>query len=95
MQAMEPWGLVGIEEAESQLNSTIYLCAETLRICGILLQPYMPGKTMTMLDMLGVSEDARKFENAILGSDKTFGKPMIGLGKGHRGVLFPPLRSNS
>ena len=93
MQAMKPWSLVGIREAKSQLNSTIYLCAETLRICGILLQPYMPGKAMTMLDLLGVSEDARKFENAILGSDMTFGEPMIGLGKAYRGALFPPLRS--
>ena len=95
MQATEPWALVGIKGAESQLNSAIYLCAETLRICGILLQPYMPGKTMQMLDMLGVSEDARKFENAVLGSDTTFGKPMIGLGTQYRGVLFPPPRSNS
>ena len=95
MQATKPWGLVGIKEAEGELNSTIYLCAETLRICGILLQPYMPEKTMTMLDILGVSEDARKFENAILGSDMMYGKPMISLGEEYRGVLFPPLRSYS
>ena len=47
-----------------------------------------------LLDMLGVSQDARKYENTLLGSDLSFGKPFIELGKGREGVLFPPLRSD-
>lgn len=77
------------------LQRIIYLCAESLRISGIFLQPYMPESMARLLDMLGVSPDARKFENALLGSDSTYGAPLVKLGSGTEGVLFPPLRSDS
>ena len=44
--------------------------------------------------MLGVPNDDRMFENALLGSDSRYGAPMVDLGRGHAGVLFPPLRSD-
>ncbi|MCJ1255002.1 methionyl-tRNA synthetase [Lignoscripta atroalba] len=95
MQKSSPWSLVGTEEQRTaHLNSVIYLCAESLRICGILLQPYMPEKMRQLLDMLGVPNDDRMFENALLGSDSRYGAPMVDLGRGHAGVLFPPLRSD-
>ncbi|MCJ1477922.1 methionyl-tRNA synthetase [Lambiella insularis] len=94
-QHTQPWDLVGKAEELSNLNGIIYLCAESLRICGILLQPYMPDTMEKLLDMLGVSPEARKYENTLLGSDISYGTPSIGIGRGTQGVLFPPLRSNS
>ena len=90
MQGATPWTLAKIA-TEDDVDEVIFLCAESLRISGILLQPFMPTKMKTLLDMLGVSEDARGFENAVLGSDKDYGVPMIDLGKDMEGVLFPPL----
>ena len=95
MQHTQPWDLVGDPHESENLNSVVYLCAESLRICGILLQPYMPETMSKLLDMLGVAPEARKYENTLLGSDFSYGKPLIELGRGTQGVLFPPLRSNS
>ncbi|MCJ1397134.1 methionyl-tRNA synthetase [Xylographa trunciseda] len=95
MQHTQPWDLVGNPQELENLNSIIYLCAESLRICGILLQPYMPDTMKRLLDMLGVASEARKYENTLLGSDLSYGKPTIELGRGTQGVLFPPLRSHS
>ena len=95
MQQSQPWSLVGDgKEKQGHLNSVIYLCAESLRICGILLQPYMPTTMKNLLDMLGVAVEDRTFENTLLGSDLRYGRSMVELGSGLSGVLFPPLRSN-
>ena len=69
----------------------IYQCAESMRIIGILLQPFMPESMKRMLDMLGVDEGARKFQDATFGSDSDFGTSKVELGKGRKGVLFEPL----
>ena len=47
-----PWNLTDPAQAD-QKNACIYMCAESLRICGILLQPYMPEKMKQLLDTLG------------------------------------------
>ena len=88
MQKAAPW-----YAEEEKVDKIIFLCAESIRICGILLQPYMPSKMKDLLDQLGVDSAKRMFENAKFGSDSTYGTPMVPLGKGHEGVLFPPLHS--
>jgi methionyl-tRNA synthetase len=75
------------------MNRVVYLCAEALRITGILLQPYMPGKAAVLLDMLGVDEERRTATYAVLGTDFDYGNSKIELGKGELGTLFPPLLS--
>lgn len=80
---------------ETEMDLVIYLCAESLRLSGILLQPVMPDKAKTLLDMLGVSEEKRTFEHAMLGADETYGKAQVELGRGHAGTLFPPLTSEN
>lgn len=77
-----------------RVDTTIYLCAETLRIVGILLQPYMPDKANQLLDMLGVAADMRSFDHAQLGMDADYGISKVDLGRGHVGALFPPLASD-
>ena len=66
-------------------------CRGPLRICGILLQPYIPGKATLLLDMLGVNSDRRHLQHAVLGADDSYGTSKVPLGKGPVGVLFPPL----
>lgn len=61
---------------------------------GILLQPYMPNKAKMLLDQLGVDESRRTLEYCGVGLDLEYGIPMIPLGGGYVGSLFPPLVSD-
>jgi methionyl-tRNA synthetase len=69
----------------------IYYAAESLRICGILLQPFMPSKMEQLLDMIGVDVGRRSYADASLGLDLNYGHPKFSLGKGPDSTLFPPL----
>ena len=101
MSSKAPWSLVTTghsnepkvlsSEEEAELDGMIYLCSESIRICGILLQPYMPAKMQRLLDMLGVREERRTVEFAHVGTDKDYGESNVALGKGVPGTLFPPL----
>lgn len=74
-----------------RINRTVYHCAETLRIVGILLQPFMPSKAAELLDMMGVDPSRRTYNDAALGADFTYGTPTVDVGKGAFEGLFPPL----
>ncbi|KAK4694528.1 hypothetical protein P7C71_g3070, partial [Lecanoromycetidae sp. Uapishka_2] len=93
MQSSAPWDLDKPED-EEQLDKVIFSCAESIRICGILLQPYMPAKMRRLLDMLGVAADARLYANTMLGSDQDFGEATSSPEKDTHDVLFPPLTSH-
>lgn len=82
------------EQLEDQIDSSIYLCAETLRLVGIQLQPFMPDTSGRLLDMLGVKEDRRSWGWCQLGKDWEYGTPFVDIGKGEKGVLFPALMSD-
>jgi methionyl-tRNA synthetase len=58
---------------------------------GILLQPYMPGKSAELLDMLGVDESKRTFGDARLEADYEYGVPKIPVGRDAWDGLFPPI----
>jgi len=108
VQHAAPWTLVKLRMAE-QANPTpdtariaeldesahhiVFLTAETLRITGIMLQPFMPGKAKELLDMLGVAEERRGWEWCQVGRDAGYGTPMVELGKRGEGGLFPMLSS--
>ena len=77
-----------------KVDSIIYLCAESIRICGILLQPVMPQRMKHLLDLMGVDEGSRMFQHAVLGVDREYGTPLVDIGKGREGVVFPPLNSD-
>ncbi|KAF9692508.1 hypothetical protein EKO04_009482 [Ascochyta lentis] len=95
-QMSKPWDNI-LEftpgEPGEDVDRTIYLAAEALRMTGILLQPYMPNKAKTLLDQLGVQEDRRTLAFCQPGADLDYGTPMVTLGSKHEGVLFPPLAS--
>jgi len=79
-----------IQKRKQELRKVIYLCAEGLRVAGILLQPFMPGKMPELLDRMGVRGDRRRAEWALeLGGDMDYGQGMTN----NKSVLFPPLES--
>jgi len=69
----------------------VFLAAEGVRIMGILLQPFLPGKAAQLLDRLGVADDRRTFAHTALRCDPTYGTPREDLGSGRATALFPPL----
>jgi methionyl-tRNA synthetase len=69
-------------EPGEDVDRTIYLAAEALRMTAILL-----------LNQLGVKEDRRTLAYCQPGADLDYGTPMVQLGSKHEGVLFPPLSS--
>ena len=76
-----------------EVDRTVFLVTEALRMAGILLQPYMPNKAKMMLDQLGVDDARRTFEYCALGRDLHYGTPMVHIGSGYDGSLFLPLSS--
>ncbi|KAF2666060.1 hypothetical protein BT63DRAFT_434047 [Microthyrium microscopicum] len=85
----EPWRIVSKygdpDDMSPRLLTILTLAAESLRICGILLQPYMPTKASQLLDQLGVDESHRSWQHAVLGADTEYGQRISTTGK----VLFP------
>lgn len=92
----EPWFKVlpfGPGEPGDEVDRIIYLAAEAIRMCGIMLQIYMPDKANLLLNQLGVADSRRTFEYCGFGRDLEYGTPMVDVGSGHKGILFPPLSS--
>ncbi|GAW16932.1 hypothetical protein ANO14919_063790 [Xylariales sp. No.14919] len=71
------------------VDQTVFLAAESLRIVGILLQPFIPEKASELLDRLGVDPNRRTLEHAALYGDASYGTPLVPLGTGAQSSLFP------
>jgi methionyl-tRNA synthetase len=106
LQTAAPWTAKRMSQTETastpfddsvsdltEVDRTIFLCAESMRLIGIMLSPVMPEKMTKLLDMLGARKDRRTWQWCVAGKDDTFGQVEEGvtLGKGTGGVLFPPL----
>lgn len=79
--AMQPWKMPNPEWV-------MFNVAESLRISGILLQPFMPGKSQELLQLLGVdinNPSKRTFAAAVYGSDADYGEIFA------KHMVFPPL----
>ncbi|KAI9889811.1 MAG: methionyl-tRNA synthetase [Vezdaea aestivalis] len=76
MQNTAPWKLAHSKKSgdRERLDLVIFECSETLRISGILLQPFMPGKATQLLEMLGVLANRRSFKFASFGLDPQYGR---------------------
>jgi methionyl-tRNA synthetase len=103
MQNRSPWLLAREHQTvtyrpdmnpSEDVDICVFLCAESLRLAGILLQPFMPEKANLLLDMMGVDRERRSYVWAKVGKDDTYGKSFVELGKGTTGTLFPPLSSD-
>lgn len=51
----------------------------------------MPTKAKQLLDMLGIDEKDRTYDDAVYGGDMKYGEPKIPLGTTVWDSLFPPL----
>ncbi|KAI4104983.1 MAG: hypothetical protein LQ339_003600 [Xanthoria mediterranea] len=85
---------VQTDQQVAKVDGIIYLCAESIRICGILLQPVMPQRMKHLLDLMGVDEGRRTFQDAVVGADGEYGVPKVAVGRGREGVVFPMLDSD-
>ncbi|KAK3906563.1 tRNA synthetases class I (M)-domain-containing protein [Staphylotrichum tortipilum] len=89
----QPWDLIQVDNPAARLvaEQVIFLAAEGVRVMGILLQPFMPGKATQLLNSLGVADDRRTFGHTALRGDPSYGVPREDLGRGRTTGLFPPL----
>ena len=58
--AQEPWSLKSSDP--ERMGTVLYVTAEVVRQIAILTQPFMPGSSAKLLDLLGVPQDARAFD---------------------------------
>lgn len=64
VQLLSPWLATA---SPSDVHRALFFGSETLRIAGILLQPFMPTKAAQLLDMLGVDAARRRWEDCEVG----------------------------
>ncbi|KAK5630846.1 hypothetical protein RRF57_006561 [Xylaria bambusicola] len=86
----EPWAK-SKEGDVVVVDQTVFITAESLRMVGILLQPFIPEKACELLDRLGVDPTRRRLEDAVLDGDDSYGTSMVPLGTGAQDSLFPTL----
>lgn len=67
MTESAPWAASTSTDTIEAVYTTIL---ETLRICGILLQPFMPSKAEMLLDALGTQPEQRTIMHSLLGQGK-------------------------
>ncbi|GAA6026859.1 hypothetical protein JCM8097_005913 [Rhodosporidiobolus ruineniae] len=77
VQLLSPWLP---DSTPSAAHRALFFGSESLRLVGILLQPFMPDKAKQLLDMLGVPEGRRRWEDAEVGKggERT---PKVGKGE--------------
>ncbi|KAI0810595.1 tRNA synthetases class I (M)-domain-containing protein [Xylaria sp. FL0064] len=85
-----PWAKSN-EDDTVAVEQTVFIAAESLRIVGILLQPFIPEKSSELLDRLGVDPSRRTLNDAVLYGDDSYGTPLVPLGTGAKSSLFPIL----
>lgn len=88
MAKTAPWDLAKNGNVE-ELEKTVFLIAESVRICTILLQPFIPDKAAEILDRLAVRADRRGFEFAKICADDVYGTDSAERKADE--ALFPPL----
>lgn len=62
-ETLKPWELKKQPSRSAELDVVLHITLETLRICGILLQPIIPNLSGQLLDRLSISRNERYFEN--------------------------------
>lgn len=62
-ETMKPWELKKSEKLHEELNTVLHLTMETLRVCGIILQPVIPELTNMLLNKLNIPVEQRYWNN--------------------------------
>ena len=64
IDATAPWVLAKNEESKPRLARVLYNLAETLRICTVLLQPFMPDTCVKIFEQLNVADEGKTWDSA-------------------------------
>ena len=59
-----PWILAKSEDNLPRLATVMYNLLETIRVCAILLTPFMPGTSAKIFDQIGAGKDITTWESA-------------------------------
>ncbi|KYB25592.1 Methionine--tRNA ligase, mitochondrial-like Protein [Tribolium castaneum] len=71
-ETFKPWELKKESAKTRELDVVLHLTLETLRVCGILLQPIIPNIASNLLNKINVARERRTFSDAkILSWDDT------------------------
>jgi methionyl-tRNA synthetase len=68
VEEQAPWKLAKDEAAADQLDAVLYGLAEGLRVVSILLNPFIPKSTQTLLATLGHEDQANDLSAAVFGA---------------------------
>lgn len=63
-QIFRPWELRKSPEQLLKLEAVLHLAFETLRICGIIMQPILPEMSGKLLDKMNIEETRRTWEDS-------------------------------
>lgn len=92
----EPWNLRPgkVNQNQEKLDTVLWLTLETLRVCGILLQPAMPTSMQRLLDYLGVPQTERDLSFAQIDMEgRNIQNPVgVSLGYNKKLILFEKKR---
>ena len=59
-----PWVLAKDESKKDRLETVIYNLLESIRVCGVLLKPFIPGTSDNILEQLNISDKTTKFNES-------------------------------
>lgn len=61
----KPWELNNNSENQPELDTILHITLETLRICGIILQPIIPDMCETLLNKLQIDSNCRTWQHCV------------------------------
>lgn len=64
VQEYKPWELSKSPNGHGKIDTLLFLVYESLRVCGILLQPIIPDLSTRLLDRLNVDSTQRSYDFA-------------------------------
>ena len=67
-----PWALAKDEANKARLESVLYHLCEALRVCGILLNAYLPTTAPKMMEQLGLDASALDLTKTTYGAQETY-----------------------
>jgi len=86
LDARAPWKAVKDPAREEEVRTTLYTCCQALRCVALLLAPFIPDASRTILEQLGLPdaieqarlpEDARSWKGPAPGTPTTKGPPLF------------------
>ena len=72
MKRGAPWALAKDEANKARLESVLYHLCEALRVCGILLNAYLPTTAPKMMEQLGLDASALDLAKTTYGAQETY-----------------------